>query len=313
MTDQSMMAQLARLLPHMLDVIEDSIYIMRVDNGTFRYEYVNRSATRFSGITMDAAGMSFGEINQPEMAEYLHKKYSNVLDKRKSIKFEDGILMPNGSFSGESILTPIMDAEGNITHIISVTRETTERKQYEEQLHHYAYQDDLTKLYNRRYLLEHVQQPDVLYLFDLDNFKNINDTFGHDAGDLLLMEAAGRLKDRFGSEAELIRLGGDEFIVAYMQKKQGPGDGARFIKELFHQPFTVNGRELYISASIGVAVRKRDEDTPTLLKQADIALYRVKGNGRNGYHIYEATAKYEHVENFIQELNKGEAGHRSIG
>lgn len=216
-------------------------------------------------------------------------------------------MLPNGMLSGESILTPIFDENDNLTYIFTVTRDITERKIHENLLYDYAYHDELSRLYNRRYLLEHVIQPATLYLLDLDDFKNINDMFGHDVGDTVLVEVANRLIQQFDANYTLVRLGGDEFIVVANQELEPAEQTADRIIQLFQKPFNVNDRQMKLSVSIGVSLRVEDETIQTLLKQADIALYKAKGAGRKGFHIYEVAYKYDHVENFIHELALSQA------
>lgn len=291
-----------KTLLSMMDNMEDSIYIMSVDGSDIKYYYVNRAATKFSGITMDAVGLTFFDTNTSQMANYLHKKYTRVVTERRTIKYEDGVVLPNGMLSGESILTPIFNESGDMEFIVTVTRDITERKQHENLLYHYAYHDDLSKLYNRRFLIEHVHNPVNIYLLDLDYFKNINDIFGHDVGDTVLVEVANRLVERFGTDYILVRLGGDEFVVVAMGEPGSAEETAAQINQLFVAPFTVNDHPMKLSVSIGVAQSANNETIQTLLKQADIALYKAKGAGRKRFHIFEASSKYDHVENFIHEL-----------
>ncbi|MFC5530516.1 putative bifunctional diguanylate cyclase/phosphodiesterase [Cohnella yongneupensis] len=300
-------ALLTDLLPGLTDEMEDSIYIMKVDAGQFRYVFVNRAATRLSGITMDAVGKSFFEANTPEMAVYLQPKYSRVVQERRAIRFEDGNVLPNGVVSGESILNPIYGETGEVEYVVSITRDTSERRGYEDKLLNLAYHDDLTQLYNRRYLFESFRDLESIYLFDLDYFKKINDTFGHGAGDAVLVEVALRMERALGRDHLLVRLGGDEFVVAKAKGTASHEDVVEKIKRIFNDAFQVHDRQLKLSASIGVALRKEDEDVYTLLKQADIALYRAKSDGRKTHHVYEMEMKYEHVENFIHELELSNA------
>ncbi|OAS16108.1 putative bifunctional diguanylate cyclase/phosphodiesterase [Paenibacillus oryzisoli] len=296
------------LLQMMLDDIEDSIYIMKVTGAEITYYYVNNAATKFSGITMEQMGTTFFESNPGHMADYLYKKYARAVNECRTIRYEDGLLLPNGMLSGESILTPILDEHGKASFIFSVTRDITERKQHENILYNYAYQDDLSNLFNRRYLLENVLEPPTIYLMDLDNFKNINDTFGHQAGDSVLVEVACRLIEVFGdSRYSLIRLGGDEFVVVDLGPSSQIIETAERLSALFHQPFRVDEHAVKVNVSIGIAERKHDETIQDLLKQADIALYTAKGAGRKRYHLYEASSKYDHVENFIHELGLSQA------
>ena len=296
------------LLQLMLDEIEDSIYIMKVSGTDITYYYVNRAATQFSGITMERVGKSFYESNSRHMADYLYKKYARVVAERRTIRYEDGVLLPNGMLSGESILTPILDEDGNVSFIFTVTRDITERKQHENILYNYAYQDDLSNLFNRRYLLEHLSEPSTIYLLDLDNFKNINDTFGHQAGDSVLIEVACRLIEVFGANRySLVRLGGDEFVVVDSMPSMHVKETAEQLSQLFHDPFRVDVHAVRVNVSIGIAERKYDETIQVLLKQADIALYTAKGAGRKRYHLFEASSRYDHVENFIYELALSQA------
>ncbi|RKP51452.1 phosphodiesterase [Cohnella endophytica] len=301
-------SKLPFMLPLMLDEIEDSIFVMKVDDGQFKYYYVNHAATEFSGITMDEVGRTFYEVNTLEMANYLQQKYSRVLTERQTNRYEEGFLLPSGKVSGESILNPIFDEHGNVEFVFSVTRDTSERQKYEHKLRELAYLDDLTQLYNRRYLLECVASPVSLFLIDMDFFKNINDTFGHDAGDAVLVEVAKRLIRNLGSDHILVRLGGDEFIVVSTEEGRSPAFTVDKINEAFEAPFTVKDRTMNLSVSIGVAVRSEEEaELQMLLKQADIALYRAKGDGRKRHHVYEENSKYDHVENFIHELELSHA------
>lgn len=304
-------SQLPFKLPMMLDEIEDSIFVMKVDAGQFKYYYVNRAATEFSGVTMDEAGRTILETNTPDMANYLQTMYSRVLTDRRTVKYEEGFLLPSGKASGESILSPIYDEQGNVEYVFCVTRDTSDRQKVENKLRDLAYHDDLTKLYNRRYLQECVHNPGSLYLLDMDFFKNINDTFGHDAGDAVLIELASRLIDHLGSDHTLVRLGGDEFLIVQTEAGRPPSSTIDRIYEAFAAPFAVKDRMMNLNASIGVAVRTDEEiKLATLLKQADIALYRAKGEGRRRYHVYEQDSKYDHVENFIHELELSHAVER---
>ncbi|RAP73582.1 putative bifunctional diguanylate cyclase/phosphodiesterase [Paenibacillus montanisoli] len=289
-------------LSRMMDGLEDSIFVMKADGRELTYFYVNQAATRMTGITMADAGKTIYERYSGPMADYLYKKYSNVLTERTPIRYEDGIVMPNGMMSGESVLSPIFGEHGEVDYVISVTRDITARKNYENLLFDYAYHDDLTKLYNRRFLLEKMKGTEALFLFDLDYFKNINDTFGHDAGDAVLVEVAARLNGAFHEAYTLVRLGGDEFIVASDVSMPQPEQLAMRIMDVFQAPFAINGQQIKLNSSIGIALKQDQEDIPTLLKQADIALYRAKGAGRKSFHVYEANFKYDHVENFIHEL-----------
>jgi diguanylate cyclase (GGDEF)-like protein len=128
----------------------------------------------------------------------------------------------------------------------------------------------------------------VLFI-DLDHFKIINDSLGHDVGDLLLQEVAARLGATVRGEDTVARQGGDEFIVLLpdISGAQDAGEVARKILDGLMQPYQVNGKELHIGGSIGIALFPHDgEDADTLLKNSDIAMYHAKENGRNNYQFF---------------------------
>lgn len=166
-----------------------------------------------------------------------------------------------------------------------------ERKNHEKQIERMAFFDGLTNLYNRRMLQEqaerilamaerHGWQLALLYL-DLDRFKNINDTLGHDAGDDLLAAIAGQLRAVLRRSDTLARLGGDEFAVLLTQSSQvEAARTARRLLEALDRPFDLRGRRVHIGASLGIALYpQHGDDLEALLKHADIAMYRAKSKG----------------------------------
>jgi diguanylate cyclase (GGDEF)-like protein/PAS domain S-box-containing protein len=193
-----------------------------------------------------------------------------------------------------------------------VARDITERKRAEELISHQAYHDILTDLPNRilfkdRLGLAVIQAKrngsELAVMFiDLDRFKLVNDTLGHVRGDELLQQAAARLKDCLRRGDTLARLGGDEFTVVLPELRQR-GDAeviANKFLDCLRTPFLLDGTEVYISASIGIAVYPGDGETiEELLRHADIAMYHVKGQGKNWYSFYEGSmldASYQKIE-----------------
>jgi diguanylate cyclase (GGDEF)-like protein/PAS domain S-box-containing protein len=201
----------------------------------------------------------------------------------------------------EKTITPLKDAAGKITHFISTGKDITDRMQVQERLHHLAHHDVLTDLPNRVLFIDRLQQAlirahwhkrvvGVMFL-DLDRFKNINDTLGHDTGDRLLKALATRLRDSVREGDTVARLGGDEFAilledVAHVEDISGV---ARKVLNAFAAPFVLGEHEFYITTSIGVSLYPNDgADATTLLKHADTAMYRAKDLGRNNYQFYSA-------------------------
>jgi diguanylate cyclase (GGDEF)-like protein/PAS domain S-box-containing protein len=214
-------------------------------------------------------------------------------------------------YSEEKTISPLRDERGRITHFISTGKDITERMQAQERLQHIAHHDALTGLPNRVLLLDRLEQAlarahwqqrvvGVLFL-DLDRFKNVNDTLGHDVGDALLKAMAARLQSCVRERDSVARLGGDEFAVlledvAHAEDISGI---AGKILGAFSLPFTIYSNELFITASIGISMYPADgTSSATLLKNADAAMYRAKDLGKNNYQFYSAdmsTAAFERL------------------
>ena len=184
---------------------------------------------------------------------------------------------------------------------VGFARDITERRQAEQHIMHLASHDALTNLPNRNLLEDRILQATVhgrrihghaaVLFIDLDNFKTINDSLGHDIGDLLLKAVTTRLASCIRSDDTLARQGGDEFIVLLpsIAHPQDAGPLAQKLLDTLVLPYQINGNELHISASIGIAIFPDDgEDVGTLLKNSDIAMYHAKDNGRNNYQYFTA-------------------------
>ncbi len=193
-------------------------------------------------------------------------------------------------------LTAVRDGVGRVLRFIGITRDLTERKRYEERIAHEANHDALTGLPNRRKFLSRLEEDlgriagtgrrlGVLFM-DLDGFKGVNDTLGHDVGDLLLVEVARRLSSRIRLSDLVARMGGDEFTFV-LEPLRDPEDLRRIaeaIRSIFESPFDLAGRPIRITGSLGGAVfPDHAPDLQGLLKAADLAMYRTKERGRDGF------------------------------
>ena len=174
--------------------------------------------------------------------------------------------------------------------VLSILHDVTERKQLEGQLAHQAFHDPLTNLANRvlfRDRVEHALQravrgsasPAVLFI-DLDNFKAVNDGLGHSAGDWLLIEVAGRLTNCLRPADTVARLGGDEFAVLLDDENADAVNVADRILKAFQAPFSVQGTDIVVTMSIGIAALLPQQGADDVLRNADLALYRAKGEGK---------------------------------
>lgn len=195
-------------------------------------------------------------------------------------------------------LSPIL-YQGEVVEIVGSSIDITDLKAAEEQVRYMAYYDRLTGLPNRHsfkeqlgYLITHANRNKELLaimFLDLDRFKTINDTLGHKAGDELLKQTAQRLKGVINEQDIVVRMGGDEFILAFpdLGKEANVSRVAQEIIDAFKEPFIIGGHEMYISTSIGISLYPHDGgDMENLIKNADIAMYRAKDNGRNNYQFY---------------------------
>ncbi len=200
------------------------------------------------------------------------------------------------------------------TYFTIIMRDITERKVYEETIKYQAFYDSLTGLPNRLLLKERIaieishckqinQKLAVMFL-DLDRFKLINDTLGHDAGDKLLIEIASRLKSCVGTDDTIARIGGDEFVILLpgLVNEAKVGQIANKILEVIRQPIFVDNHELYITISIGIAVYPDDGiDDETLLTNADVAMYRAKEEGKNNFQLYTSALNEKALERLALE------------
>jgi hydrogenase maturation protease len=270
-------------------------------------------------------------------AELIGKKTSLLKSGRYDDEFYRALwatLMQSGQWQGEiwdrckngeiiplwQSISSVRDAQGRTTHHIGVSYDLSEQKRSAEHIHRLAYYDALTDLPNRQlfrerceYALERAQRNrDLLALLflDLDRFKYINDSLGHPVGDDLLCAVAQRLKDSLRDSDTVARLGGDEFIIL-LEGVRNKSDGevvARKILTAFDQSFIVHGHKLDVGTSIGISCYPDDgENITTLIKNADLAMYRAKELGRGSFRFYEADLTARADERLFLEAELREA------
>jgi diguanylate cyclase (GGDEF)-like protein/PAS domain S-box-containing protein len=199
--------------------------------------------------------------------------------------------------------------DGRLSVIEGTAIDITERKRAEEQVKHLAFHDPLTNLPNRLLFNDrltlavaqahrHSQRLAVLFL-DLDRFKVINDSLGHSVGDELLRQVAERIQESVREGDTVARLGGDEFtlLVPGITAEEDAAKIARKICDAIHAPFWIDGRELFVTTSVGVSVYPSDgHDAETLVRNADSAMYRAKEQGRDNYQLYTPAMNAKAVE-----------------
>jgi diguanylate cyclase (GGDEF)-like protein/PAS domain S-box-containing protein len=216
-------------------------------------------------------------------------------------------------YTVEQTITPILEG-GKVRHFVAIHEDISERKQAEAQIRYMAMYDSLTGLPNRELLREHMQRAlasairnerlvAVLFL-DLDHFKDINDTLGHDIGDMLLQQVAHRLRGCVRSTDSVTRFGGDEFAIIQTDLIHVDGCAAlaEKIVSSLGQPYHIGGHEIHSSASIGITLYPFDDgDQEQLLKHADMAMYRAKAEGRNNFQFFDVQMHSEVRERIYME------------
>jgi len=266
-------------------------------------EYVNVGFEKTTGYSREeAVGQTPGLLKSGKQGAGFYKKlwstilagevFSEVFVNRR----KDGSL-----YYEEKSISPLIGPNGQVTHFVATGKDVTERMQTQERLQHMAQHDALTELPNRLLYMDRLKQAlararwhkrlvAVLYV-DLDRFKTINDTLGHETGDKLLQVLAGRLTASVREGDTVARFGGDEFAMLMddVASEKDIGVVAQKVIEMLAPPFKIDGQTLYVTASIGVSLFPNDgEDSSTLLKNADIAMYRAKELGKNTYQFYSS-------------------------
>ena len=197
-----------------------------------------------------------------------------------------------------NISQPVLSQDGSLLKINGQLIDISARKALEEELKQMAFHDDLTDLPNRKALDRHIEKAlarskrhhhnFTLMFIDLDDFKIVNDTLGHDAGDMLLKDVVTRLEACIREEDLVARIGGDEFIVVFEETNKDEIEQiANRILENVSKPYFINENEAKISLSIGVSMYPDDGETKqSLIENADKAMYFAKNNGKNNYKLY---------------------------
>lgn len=221
----------------------------------------------------------------------------------------------NGESYQERItISAVKNQQGYVAHYIAVFADITEAKRVQSRLHELVNHDPLTGLPNRRLfneLMEHAikraerEQHQIAILFvDLDRFKAINDSLGHQVGDKLLYDVSKRIGHSMRESDIVARLGGDEFLVM-MDMITTPEDAALVAQKIIHAlqiEFVIDGKEIFIGASVGIAIFPRDGvEVDGLIKAADIAMYQVKNRGKNHHCFYSDELSKNAVERFTIE------------
>jgi diguanylate cyclase (GGDEF)-like protein/PAS domain S-box-containing protein len=283
----------------------DIIYLFSPDG---HIEFVSPSWKTLMGHDPESIlGRHFSEFVHPEDLPICQRAFANVMrhghhaqDIEYRVRHRDG-----GWRWHNSSALPSRDETGQITGFQGIARDITARKQAEDEIKTLAFYDSLTQLPNRRLLIERLEATvqvcrrdhhhGALLFIDLDNFKILNDTLGHDQGDRLLMQAARRISGCVHEADTVARLGGDEFVVMLCKLSQGVQEAtqqaeivADKILAALNHPYYLSGREHHSTASVGITLFHRDlVSVDELMKRADLAMYQAKAAGRNTHRLFD--------------------------
>ena len=268
---------------------------------------VNRAFSVNTGYSAEeAVGQHVRLLNSGRHDADFYQAMWQTIDRDGSWQGEVWNRRKNGEVYPEWLtITAVRNAAGETTHYVGTHTDITVRKVAEDEINSLAFYDPLTRLPNRRLLLDRLQQAQVaatrtgqfatLMFIDLDNFKALNDTLGHDQGDLLLQEAACRLIACIREGDTVARLGGDEFVVileSLSRHKSEGADQAELVGEkilaTLSQPYHFETHEHHCTASIGLTLfGDHTTGSAELMKQADLAMYQAKAAGRNAMRFFD--------------------------
>ncbi|MDR7377024.1 diguanylate cyclase (GGDEF)-like protein/PAS domain S-box-containing protein [Rhodoferax ferrireducens] len=267
----------------------------------------NPAFTQITGYSQaEAVGQSLNMLNSGRHARTFYQAMWDSVEATGTWRGEVWNRRKNGEIYPDArTTTAVRNAHGEVTHYVNTFNDITQRKAAEEEINQLAFYDPLTHLPNRRLLLDRLRHAltqhgrnghfGALQFIDLDNFKALNDTLGHDMGDLLLQQVAARLTECVRAADTVARLGGDEFVVLLAQLGSSREAAAAHaeavgekVRDAITRPYNLAAHQHELSASIGITLYQGPQDSiDDLLKQADLAMYQAKSAGRNTLRFYD--------------------------
>lgn len=284
---------------------QDAMFLIKVlENGTFQYIRNNLAHQNKTGILLEQIMNKFPqELLGKEMGDIVSENYRKCVVASKSITYEEELNLPGGDRIWLTTLTPIVE-EDKMSYIVGSATDITERKKLEMELEKQANYDKLTGLPNRRLFFERLERlilesdrynmQFALLFIDLDGFKEINDNYGHEVGDEVLITVGKRIQKCIRKSDTAARMGGDEYaaLLLDMEDKQATEIVVEKIHKALQEVMHIGQNECYVNSSIGVALYPYNgEDSETLLRNADSVMYEVKRNGKGGFEFFEAVKK----------------------
>lgn len=273
----------------LVESTDDSVYLV---NGECRFLYVNQRYLSRLGLSLEQVfGKKYEDFNPPEVSREFCQKVNEVFQSGSSVQYEHRSLRDGRYFL--RTLSPVKDSQGNVVAVTVVSKDITDLKRTQMQLSYLATHDPLTGLPNRNLFMdrlkmafEHARRHGryfALLFLDLDNFKDVNDTLGHTAGDEVLKAVGERLRRSVRKTDTVARMGGDEFLIllSEISKPEDAFTVASHLVEALREPFYYQGEKFELTGSIGIAVYPlHGTDPETLFKNADKAMYEAKAKGK---------------------------------
>ncbi|MCW8928848.1 MAG: EAL domain-containing protein [Gammaproteobacteria bacterium] len=283
--------------------VEQSPLSIVITDSNAKITYINPAFEKITGYhAKEVIGQNPKILQSGETSKKTYVELWSAISSKKAWEGDIQNRRKNGELYWEHAhIAPVVDSKGKIVNYLAIKEDVTRKKEYQQQLEYIAHFDALTNLPNRvllskrlQHSMSHVQCHSqllaVVYL-DLDGFKDINDNYGHDIGDQLLVILAKRLNNTLRDKDTFARIGGDEF-VAVLSELSDKNDYVQFLERLLSiasKPVHIDKIELQVSASLGVTFfpQKETIDADQLLRQADQAMYQAKLSGKNQFHIFD--------------------------
>lgn len=312
-TESKLTEKQLRLAQTVFDTTSEAIVVTDLEN---RIQGVNPSFSHVTGYSeQEVLGKDPSFLSSGRHDKGFYDRMWQKLASSGRWQGEIWNRRKNGDIYPEWLsISAVLDAQKNVSQYVAVFSDITKRKKAEELIHHQANYDALTNLPNRTLFLDRLkrammrskrQETQVALMFlDLDRFKWVNDTLGHNTGDVLLQEAAARIQNCVRETDTVSRLGGDEFTIVLpdLNHTQDVEKVARKVLEVLSKPFTITGHEIFVSASVGITVYPDDgKEVELLLRNADTAMYRAKEAGRNDFRFFTAEMNVEAHQQMILE------------
>ena len=284
----------------MIDQVQDYLFVKDTES---RFVVANRAVAADLGFRPDdVLGKTDFELHPADLAARFFADEQKVISSGEPLfNIEEYVIDTSKSIKWMSTSKmPLRNERDEVIGIVGISRNITERKRAEDQIRFMALHDALTGLPNRTLLMDRLTQAllhekrdnrRVTVMFvDLDNFKLVNDSLGHKAGDTLLKVVADRIVECVRSSDTVARLGGDEFVVLLVDPSEAPAASPTVLAKIrtaISIPVPIEGQEFHVTCSIGLATSSENgADAETLIRNADVAMYRAKENGRDDFQFY---------------------------